>query len=274
MPNKNIAWYKRWDEFIDICKTKNVECLDSEEVFIEKTKLNRKNAFIKLKCLVCEEEVNTTTIFSFICGNNLGCKCANSKSENLMTCYIEECFTDNIFIKQHRPDWLKYTTGCNLELDYYCEELKLAFEYNGLQHYKYNSRFHRNNIENFYKQQNRDKFKEERCREKDIYLIIIPHQYNCYNEEKLYKYIDEKIEEWEIETKQDKILEKGKRPQKKYQQKIIDDSKTRQLKKNKYKSEWNTKPKFCDVCNLWTTNNMWYSHKKTKLHLENVEKNQ
>ena len=47
-----------------------------------------------------------------------------------MTCYyIEECFTDNIFIKQHRPDY-KYTTGCNLELDYYCEELKLAFEYN------------------------------------------------------------------------------------------------------------------------------------------------
>ena len=43
-------------------------------------------------------------------------------------------------------------------------------------------------------------------------------------------------------------------------------------KQNKYKSEWNTKPKFCDVCNLWTTNNMWYSHKKKKLHLENVEK--
>ena len=32
MPNKNIAWYKRWDEFINICKTKNVECLDSKEV--------------------------------------------------------------------------------------------------------------------------------------------------------------------------------------------------------------------------------------------------
>ena len=54
--------------------------------------------------------------------------------------------------------------------------------------------------------------------------------------------------------------------------KQINDSKTRQLKKNKYKSEWNTKSKFCDVCNFWTTNNMWYSHKKSKVHLENVEK--
>ena len=271
--SKNRPWYKRYPEFCEKCKIKNVECLDSEEVFIEKTKLNRKNAFIKLKCLVCEEEVNTTTIFSFTYGNNLGCKCANSKSENLMTCYIEECFIDNIFVKQHRPDWLKYTTGCNLELDYYCEELKLAFEYNGEQHYKYRPRFHNNNIENFYKQQERDKFKEQRCKEEGIYLIIIPYQYNCYNEEKLYKYIDEKIEEWEIETKQEKILEKGKRPQKKYQQKIIDDSKTRQLKKNKYKSEWNTKPKFCDICNFWITNNSWCHHIKTKLHLENVENN-
>jgi hypothetical protein len=45
-------------------------------------------------------------------------------------------------------------------------------------------------------------------------------------------------------------------------------------KKLKNKSEWGKKPKFCEVCNLWTTNNMWYSHKKTKLHLENVENNQ
>ena len=51
MPDKKIAWYNRYNEFINISKTKNVECLDSEEVFIEKTKLNRKNAFIKLYCL-------------------------------------------------------------------------------------------------------------------------------------------------------------------------------------------------------------------------------
>ena len=43
-------------------------------------------------------------------------------------------------------------------------------------------------------------------------------------------------------------------------------------KKLEYKSEWGKKPKFCDLCNFWTTNNNWCHHIKTKLHLENVEK--
>jgi hypothetical protein len=34
-----------------------------------------------------------------------------------------------------RPDWLRGDKGRNLELDGYCEELNLAFEYNGAQHY-------------------------------------------------------------------------------------------------------------------------------------------
>jgi len=267
--NTSVPWYKRYPEFCEICKSRNVKCLDTEEEFIKKTQEKRAYAMIKIQCLTCEEVVETTDIHHFISSRRLGCNCANSKSEKLMIKYVNNYFTDNTFIKI-RPDWLKYTTGCNLELDYYCEELKLTFEYNGIQHYEYRPYFHNNNIENFYKQQERDKFKEQRCKEEGIYLIVIPHQYNCYNEEKLYKYIDEKIEEWEIETKQDKILEKGKIPQKKYRQKIINDSETRRQKQNKYKSEWNTKPKFCDVCNLWTTNNSWCHHKKTKLHQNNL----
>ena len=36
MPDKNIARYNRYNEFIDKCKTKNVECLDSKEVLQKK----------------------------------------------------------------------------------------------------------------------------------------------------------------------------------------------------------------------------------------------
>ena len=36
MPDKKIAWYNRYNEFINISKTKNVECLDSKEIYIEK----------------------------------------------------------------------------------------------------------------------------------------------------------------------------------------------------------------------------------------------
>ena len=37
MPDKKKAWYNRYNEFINISKTKNVECLDSEQIYIEKT---------------------------------------------------------------------------------------------------------------------------------------------------------------------------------------------------------------------------------------------
>ena len=150
---------------------------------------------------MCNVIVDTTTIDNFTRGN-LGCKCSNSKSEKLMSEHVNKYFTNNTF-KKIRPDWLKNITGYNLELDYYCKELKLAFEYNGIQHYEYNPHFHKNNIENFYKQQEKDKFKKERCEEEGVYLIIIPYQYNCYNEEELYEYIDEKIREWKRNTNQE-----------------------------------------------------------------------
>ena len=85
-------------------------------------------------------------------------------------------------------------------------------------------------------------------------------------------------EEVKIEQKQKrykKYRETGQatKSERKYTEKLMNDPERHQ-KKLEYKSEWGKKPKFCEVCNLWTTNNMWYSHKKTKLHLENVEKSQ
>lgn len=41
-------------------------------------------------------------------------------------------------MKKLSPDWLIYSkTNCKLELDCYNEELKLAIDYNGEQHYNY-----------------------------------------------------------------------------------------------------------------------------------------
>jgi group I intron endonuclease len=115
--------------------------------------------------------------------------------------------------------------------------------------------------------------------------------YDCNNEEELKQKEQEYInkynptlnihnafttEEVKIEQKQKrykKYRETGQatKSERKYTEKLMNDPERHQ-KKLEYKSEWGKKPKFCDVCNLWTTNNMWYSHKKTKLHLENVEK--
>jgi hypothetical protein len=47
-------------------------------------------------------------------------------------------------------------------------------EFNGEQHYRYSSLFH-STLEDFKKQQDRDIFVENYCREKDIYLIVISY---------------------------------------------------------------------------------------------------
>ena len=75
-----------------------------------------------------------------------------------------------------RPDWLRNNvTGYNLELDIYNDNLKLAVEYNGKQHYEYVPHFHRQGKEQFRNQQYRDEIKRMLCRENGIRLIEIPH---------------------------------------------------------------------------------------------------
>jgi group I intron endonuclease len=119
--------------------------------------------------------------------------------------------------------------------------------------------------------------------------------YDCNNEEELKQKEQEYIDKYnptlnihnafrteEVRKEQQKTnFKKWKKTEKgresvlnscrKRTEKLMNDPE-RYQKKLKNKSEWGKKPKFCEVCNLWTTNNMWYKHKKTKLHLDNVEK--
>lgn len=76
-----------------------------------------------------------------------------------------------------RPNFLNNpVTGgkYNLELDCYDERLKLAVEYNGVQHYKYSPFFHKNK-EAFMNQKYRDELKHRMCRENGVNLIEVPN---------------------------------------------------------------------------------------------------
>ena len=58
-----------------------------------------------------------------------------SKKQKLCNDILEEYYNKHFF--SVRPNWLKnYETGYNLELDCYNDELKVALEYNGEQHYE------------------------------------------------------------------------------------------------------------------------------------------
>lgn len=71
-----------------------------------------------------------------------------------------------------RPLWLKNPkTNKSLEIDIYCEKLKVGIEYNGSIHYMYSSGW---NTEEYLKHKKYlDKIKKKLCKENGIYLLVI-----------------------------------------------------------------------------------------------------
>ncbi len=116
-----------------------------------------------------------------------GCpSCINYKSEKLCR-KIMNLYTGYVFNKYKNRKWL----DC-LELDGYCDEIKLAFEYNGLQHYVRNLYFHP--YEGLFEaQQKRDIKKVKLCQDNNVDLIVIPHNYSYKDETKLSSFIKDKL---------------------------------------------------------------------------------
>lgn len=98
----------------------------------------------------------------------------SSKGEQMCKNFVEFYFQKPF--DKTRPDFLKNpVTGENLELDLYNPDLKLAIEYNGSQHYHYNSFMHKNSRDKFQNQQYRDLIKQDLCRKAEITLVIVPY---------------------------------------------------------------------------------------------------
>lgn len=95
-----------------------------------------------------------------------------NKTENKFRRIIEYIFKDSF--PCCRPSFLKNPkTNKNLELDMYNSRLKLAFEYQGIQHRQYTAYFHKN-YNDFLKQLERDNLKKVVCKLNGIKLVCIP----------------------------------------------------------------------------------------------------
>jgi hypothetical protein len=94
-----------------------------------------------------------------ICGQHLGEQ------------FTRYCFEKLLEVKfnKTRPSWLVGKNGNIIELDGYNEELQIAFEYQGEQHYRKNHIFSNKN------QKVNDNIKKKILQEKNIILFIIPH---------------------------------------------------------------------------------------------------
>lgn len=96
-----------------------------------------------------------------------------SRGENVCRAWLEKHY--GCKFPRVRPDFLQNsTTGRNLELDCYNEEIKIACEYNGLQHYKFTPKYHKN-YKDFQKQKDRDTLKRILCKRKGVTLITVPY---------------------------------------------------------------------------------------------------
>jgi hypothetical protein len=101
-------------------------------------------------------------------------KSGSSKGERKCKEFVE--FITGKRFDKIRPDFLTNpVTGHALELDMYNEELRLAIEYNGAQHYRFNAMMHQNNRDRFQNQQYRDLLKKQMCQQHGIRLIEVPY---------------------------------------------------------------------------------------------------
>lgn len=146
--------------------------------------IDKANEYAKLKMGKCISTVYKSTtdklkwqcynghiweaIFKNIKDHDSWCPYCNINLGEEITRNIFEILFNNKFIRL-RPIWLN-----KLEFDGYCEELKLAFEYDGIQHYKFIEYFHKSE-EDFKKQQEHDTLKNKLCEQNNIKLIRIPY---------------------------------------------------------------------------------------------------
>jgi len=108
---------------------------------------------------------------TFADGRPMNLKPFRSKGERICAQTLMTIF-DEPFVSV-RPSWLKNPlTGRNLELDCYNEELALAVEYNGIQHYEAG---HFGDANELRKQQGRDNVKEGTCGRHGVLLIVVPY---------------------------------------------------------------------------------------------------
>ena len=87
---------------------------------------------------------------------------ATSKMQIEVGDLLDREFPEYRIHENHRPDWFISSEATRLEIDFYIEELKIAFEVQGDQHYHYVPFFHKDQAD-FERRKKFDEEKKELC---------------------------------------------------------------------------------------------------------------
>lgn len=99
-------------------------------------------------------------------------KCGYGLSERLCRAVMEHLFA--VKFPRCRPEWLRSAAGARMELDGYNQDLALAFEYQGIQHYKAVLKF-KSDSRKLAALQDRDQLKANICASRNVTLLQIPY---------------------------------------------------------------------------------------------------
>lgn len=127
--------------------------------------------------------------------------CSTGSYERITRAYLEAIF-EKPFPKA-RPDWLKGNHK-NLELDGYCAELNIAFEYNGTQHYMPISK---TKFSRFKQLKIYDKKKQQICKQLGIKLIVIKETIQNPNIKDIRRQIEKVAKKFNVPMKEIDINE-------------------------------------------------------------------
>jgi predicted lactoylglutathione lyase len=153
----------------------------------EKIPLEIKSNAVNIEFQCCKKHIFTRTLQSIQHGS--WCPKCRYKSEEACREIFESIYS--VPFPKRRPTELE-----GLELDGYCQDLGIAFEYDGKQHYEYIPFFHRHGEIDLEKQQIRDKKKDRLCIENAICLVRIPYTFSYDAKEDLKEFIQTKLCEY------------------------------------------------------------------------------
>lgn len=99
-------------------------------------------------------------------------ECSGRLSERICRAYFEKVFRTRF--PPAWPKWLTNSRGYFMELDGYSKKLSVAFEFQGIQHYK-STRFFHQGDRNVRLQRSDDARKRQLCKRNGVRLILVPY---------------------------------------------------------------------------------------------------
>jgi len=103
-----------------------------------------------------------------------------TKTEEMVRCALEQIFGDEF--SKLRPKWLKNSRKRQMELDGYNEKLKIAFEYQGIQHFEEKGFFYDKTLCDMERKKllklriDDDKTKVRLCKENNVKLFVLTYE--------------------------------------------------------------------------------------------------